>query len=357
MEENIEKMIEAAIQAPSGENCQPWKFEIVNNKINIFNVPERDQSLYNFDQRGSLVAHGAAIKNIIISASELGYKTNIDIFPNKSDANLIATVSLIKSMPVREPLYEYIFKRTTNRKPYQATVLTEDQKKYIFGIETFASDIKIKFTDDLKKIDDLSNTINLNEQIIFENKHLHDFFFDHIRWTDEESESIRNGFYIKTLELKPPQIKAMNLFKNWRILNLFNRVLGVSKKIAADNAKTYKSSAVMGVIIIPKSDAINFVKAGMLFEQIWLRVTKLGLSLQPVTGVLFLMQKILSGRTQEFTTVQINLIKDAYQKIKNIFDVTEGDIALLFRIGEGGTPSARSPRMVQSEFLQSSKIL
>ena len=44
MIEDIKKIIEAAVQAPSGENCQPWRFEILNNNIKLFNVPERDQS-------------------------------------------------------------------------------------------------------------------------------------------------------------------------------------------------------------------------------------------------------------------------------------------------------------------------
>jgi len=47
MKEVIKKIIEAGIMAPSGENCQPWRFEVRGNKISIFNIPERDTSLYN----------------------------------------------------------------------------------------------------------------------------------------------------------------------------------------------------------------------------------------------------------------------------------------------------------------------
>ena len=62
----IEEILNLAVWAPSGDNCQPWRFEATDNKINIFNVPHKDQALYNFRQSGSLVAHGALVENILI---------------------------------------------------------------------------------------------------------------------------------------------------------------------------------------------------------------------------------------------------------------------------------------------------
>lgn len=44
--EDIKKILDAAVQAPSGENCQPWRFEIRDSEIRIFNISERDQSLF-----------------------------------------------------------------------------------------------------------------------------------------------------------------------------------------------------------------------------------------------------------------------------------------------------------------------
>ncbi len=56
--EDIKKILEMAVYAPSGENCQPWRFEVRDSKIDIFNLPERDQSLYNHGQMASYFAHG-----------------------------------------------------------------------------------------------------------------------------------------------------------------------------------------------------------------------------------------------------------------------------------------------------------
>ena len=92
-----------AINAPSGENCQPWKFKITNNQIYIFNIPERDQSSYNFKQKGSLVAHGALIENILIISSVIGFDTKVTFFPEKEKSDLIAMDKRVMDKRVRYP--------------------------------------------------------------------------------------------------------------------------------------------------------------------------------------------------------------------------------------------------------------
>ena len=91
MEDVTIKILEEAIYAPSGENCQPWKFAVDGSNVHIFNVPEADASLYNFEQRGSYVAHGALIENIVIVALKYGYKASVKLFPIKEEPDLVAT--------------------------------------------------------------------------------------------------------------------------------------------------------------------------------------------------------------------------------------------------------------------------
>src|SRR3989338_3310518 len=117
MDDAIQKIVEAGIQAPSGDNCQPWRFVVKGNTIELYNLPERDNSLYNWGQRASYVAHGALLENMSIAASQLGYTLSIDLFPEKSDTNFIARVTLIEVEAKNEPLYDAIFKRCNNRKP------------------------------------------------------------------------------------------------------------------------------------------------------------------------------------------------------------------------------------------------
>src|SRR3989338_5351391 len=127
MRDDIQKIIADGVLAPSGENCQPWKFEVKNNQICVFNVPEADTYLYNYNQKGSYVAHGALLENISISALKHRYRANITLFSDNNEPDLVAIVTLDNNESSDDALYPYLKQRCTNRKDYNGQKLTEDQ--------------------------------------------------------------------------------------------------------------------------------------------------------------------------------------------------------------------------------------
>lgn len=92
----IEKILEAGVRAPSGENSQPWRFVMSGDTLSIYNLPDRDRSLYNIDQLGSFVAHGALIENIMIAASAFQYAAEPTFFPSPTDENHVANITFRK---------------------------------------------------------------------------------------------------------------------------------------------------------------------------------------------------------------------------------------------------------------------
>lgn len=346
MVNDIRKILELAIHAPSGENCQPWRFEVKGNQVSIFNLPERDQSPYNFDQRGSLVAHGALIENVLIASSTLGYKTKLDIFPEASNRNFVARIGFEKSNSKEDPLYHHIKTRCTNRKPYKKYfILTPEQKSEILASADEVGEGVVKLTDDPREIGVLAKVGSMNERLVFENPHLHHFLFTHINWTEHEEMQKRLGFYIKTLELPPPAQLGFKLFRSWNVVNKLNRYIGLSKQIWKNNGKAYASSSAIGVVAMRGNELRDFVVAGRITERVWLKITKMGLSLQPLTGVLFFMQRIQAGETDVFLPGQVELIKESYDHVRKIFNISDGMIPMMFRIGYGGEPTARSARL------------
>lgn len=339
----MDKIITAANQAPSGENCQPWRFEVRGNELTIFLVPERDQSFYNERQKGSLVAVGAAVENALIAASALGYQPQLVLSPEETNKNLIARISLLEGPSKNDALYNFIPLRISNRKKYYAVSLTTTERNELLRVAQEAGGTLLLLEDeDEKKA--LARTVSLNERLIFENKNLHHFFFTHLNWTKEEEKKRGTGFFIPSLELEPKKVSAMKLFSRWPILKILNH-LGVSGMVAKDNAQTYASSAAFGAILTKGDTPKDFVDAGRILERVWLNATKLGLWMQPTTGVIFLMQKIRSGNTSGFSGREIGLIEKAYQDICSLLRVTSGEtIPLLFRTGHADSPTARSGR-------------
>lgn len=338
------KIFEAGIQAPSGENCQPWRFKVVGDSIEIYNIPEKDTSLYNFRQFGSLVAHGALLENIFIASRQLGYVPSLNIFPKSQDSELVATVSLEHAKPKEDILFPCIARRLTNRNKYTKRILSEDQKKELLesSMEIGVGELKFVEEDDKKKI--LAEALVLSDRMLFENRKLHDFLFEHIVWNSEEMMKKRSGFYIKELALPLPIEKLFSVLRNWKKVELFNKI-GFSKLAAKGNIKLYSSVGAIGAILMDSNGPNDFVMAGRLMQRIWLKATNMGLSIQPATGVIFFMQRVLANEASDFSDTHIELIKQSYKTISDMFRTNDKTIAMLFRIGHSTKQGVKSLRL------------
>lgn len=344
-EEEIKRIIACALLAPSGENCQPWKFIAKGDSIEVFNVPERDQSLYNWNQRASFVANGAAIENILIAAKEEGFTPSIKFFPQKENINHIATIEFVKGNTSKDDLYSFISKRCTNRKKYKKTPLTDEQIAALTTASSVSHDCRFLYTQEENHREKLGMAGAMNEMVMLNNSELHSFFFSHVSWNKEEDNKKKMGFYLPTLELPPGGATAFKLFKHWSVISVLNKLVGLNKSLAKTSGKTYSHSAGFGIITVKDKTPQSFVDAGRTLQRLWLTATKLNLSLHPLTGILFFKLQLEDGNVSSFSQDQITKINNGYKDIKNIFNVADSTtIAFMFRIGEGGQPTARSSR-------------
>lgn len=350
----LREILADCIKAPSGENCQPWLFDINGELLNIYNVPDRDNSLYSWGQRASLLSHGALLETLEISSEMHGYAVSIEILPETNEPNLVAQVSFSKKdHGNKDQLFEAIHLRVTNRRSYSLESLNSHEIAELLGAASKFGSCRLLFADDRGRKETLSRASSMNEVVLLENKMMHNFFFSHVNWTKKEDIEKSVGFYIKTLEFKPQQLSAFKLFKNWKVLRLFN-LMGVPRFVARENAKIYKSCGAIGAIVINESSQENFITAGRLLQRVWLRATNLGLALQPLTGILFLFLAISSGGKHGLSQRHVELVKDSYGEIKSAFNVEEGVIAFVFRIGHAQGPSARSSRLPLNSFFRTS---
>lgn len=350
MKGTIQKILELAVYAPSGDNSQPWRFEVQENKIKIFNLPEKDNPILNVRQRGSYIAHGALMENISIIAPHFGYRAEIEIFPDGNLKDITAAVTLQESVRRDDPLFSYISTRVTNRKYYQKRFLSDNEKSQLLEAANAVEGGKLKFVEDEENKRLLGETLSMAEKVSLETRPLHKLFFDDIVWSKKEEKEKQSGLYLKTLELPFPVQLLFRLIRYWPIMKIFN-LIGFPKLAAKGNAVLYSSSSAIGIITAEGSDK-SFINAGRIMQRVWLTSTKLGLNFQPVTGIIFLKQRVDEGDGQElFSPENLKIINEAYEKIKSVFEINKGIAAMLFRIGDGGEPSARSSKKPPEIFL------
>lgn len=351
MDAGIKKILEAGIAAPSGENSQPWLFKITGSQVDVLNNPQRDTSLYNYNQRSHLVSHGCLIENILIAAKALGYTAHFNLFPEGVLSPLISrfVFSAGKNGENEENLFPYIQQRSTNRKPYKKTSLLHEHRKEILASVAAFGNIGLKLTEDRDALRQLAAVGALNERIVFENKELHRFLYSHLTWTAEE-DAKNHGFYLKTLELPRPVEMVFKVFRSWPLVRQLNNI-GFSRLIQKGNKDIYQAASAMGILTCKGRGAMDYIMIGRALQRVWLTTTRLGLAFQPLTGVLFFMQAIADDAPHGFTKAQIVDVENHYRLVKNIFNISEEYIPIMFRIGYGEPPSARTSRYSPEKFI------
>lgn len=347
MKEDIVKILELAVNAPSGHNSQPWRFEVKDNSIFIYNIPDKDKILFNWKQRGSLIAHGALIENIVIIASEKGYKTYIKIFPKENESDLIAEIKLEKSSEdyAYKYLFPYILKRTTNRRPYELENLKDTDREVLnnFIEKQNNSGYKILLTEDKEKINQVVGPFSAGDRLLFENFYVHKSLFDNVNWTLKEERRKREGLYLGTKELNlAERIFFKYIMSKWGFVQNLNKI-GFAKKAGKKREMLYKKCSAMGLVTAPSDSLKDFIEAGRVLERFWLLVTSLELSFQPVSvGLLYLGQRCTMEEPEELTREQTEMTKNAYQKVLKAFNISNDVPVFSFRIGYAKPPTASS---------------
>jgi nitroreductase len=346
MEANIRSLIQAALDAPSGENAQPWRFREESGGVSLYHNPGSDESLYNYNNFGTMVCEGAALENMLVMADTLGLNVRLETLPDPSYTNLIGRITLAGTKAAaNQPLGAVIPSRTTNRKAYKKTALkAEDVKAIENAAASFAADgITMLRITDRKKINRLAEVGSSNERIMLGNEELHSFFFSHLTWTKQEDEKQKTGFYIKTLELPPPAQFLFKLFRSWKVMQSLKK-LGFTKMVGKQNAGTYAASAEFGIITVPSLTPKNMILAGRAFERIWLTAASRGIELQPLTGTIFMQFFAENVPTGHFSPEERSLLKQEIGALYAESGVTNSKIVLMYRLGYGSKPSTRATR-------------
>ncbi|MFA7314820.1 MAG: hypothetical protein WC025_02710 [Candidatus Magasanikbacteria bacterium] len=343
--EFFRKLILEAINAPSGENSQPWRFVCSDNKIDLYNLPNRDNPIYNYKQHGSLFAHGALLENLSIVADFYGYDTTIDFLPDFVN-NFVASINLIKKIDEtkKTSLFDSIKKRTTNRKIYQDKELSFDMIEKIKEIANSSSDVNVVFVNDTGSRKKMASIFSKNDAITLEDKELHDVFFENIRWNKEEESVKKNGLFLDTMELAPPQEKIFKLLRNSKIASFFRKIK-LTRFIANENAKIYASSPLFISFVIDNKDE-NYLKAGMIAEKIWLTAIDMGLYCQPLAALPYLYDRIENSEIKKFSEEHTSIIKESYSEMCDILKISkEKMVCMTLRVGYSQPPRALSSKM------------
>ena len=314
LKEDIQKIVEAAILAPSGGNSQPWRFVYKDQRLFIFHDLSASYSFLDYSSLGSYIALGAAIENIKIKCDEIGYQASVDFAPFESGKPLVAIVSFKKSHDriYRKALADAIHTRLTNRNISVRAVLSSSFYQELKSSISTGSyhGASLEIVHDTSQIHELGDIAATSEKLVLMHPRGHyDAFKKELRWSEEENKAKRDGLDVATLGISKGEISALRIANDPEAIGFVRDVIKGGNAFKKMAQKAIAASSALGVVSMPEYSELNFLLAGGAIERIWLEANIAGVSVQPITQFTFLLARLVNGNgigmdnyyKQEFT--------------------------------------------------------
>ncbi len=166
----------AGIQAPSGDNVQPWKFSFDTNALTLYINRQADDSFFNVNQVASLISGGAALENIKYAAAALGLESRIEMLPDGAGADRLATVHFSPTgVAFGELMEDTLWRRSANRRLYSRTPLPPEVWKRIGRLANADENILLIHNYNKSELSQLAKAVFLADRVRVERKDLHEY--------------------------------------------------------------------------------------------------------------------------------------------------------------------------------------
>jgi hypothetical protein len=344
MRDIIVRILNESCTAPSPDNFQPWRFEVTGMEIKVFKVPGKVNHLLDFDEHVLLLTEGMVIENIVIAASAEQIRCAVTYFPDGEKPDCVARIVLSKDDSLHpDPLAAFLHQRCTNRKMYSKQKISVPVLQELESTLNDYPGLTLTITSDTKQIKDLGKAVSAIDQVMFENKRLHDSLFEHITWSKEEEQRTHVGLSLDSMEFKAAEKLLFKGLKNWSLVNALN-MTGFSRFVRFKNSMQYGSAAASALVSARKGDRTDYLDAGRFVQRFWLKATRAGLSLHPIVGVIYCSQKVDGENNDLFASNHKELLRDSYDVLQEVAGSGDSPVVFFCRLGYAKKTSYQSTR-------------
>ncbi|MEV0189599.1 hypothetical protein AB0I39_13815 [Kitasatospora purpeofusca] len=257
----LEKLVAAAVAAPSIHNSQPWRFRL-RPETSVLEVrAARGRALPATDPAGRAlhISVGAAVLNLRVAARHLGLAPEVRLLPDPSDPDLLAAVGLdapaAARVPGTEALYEAIWRRHSIRTPFTgepvpAAVLDE----LVVAARTEDARLELPGHEETARILELTAEAER-------------------RNTTERAQQAESRNAVHSGELLPSGIPARSLGPQDRDARLPMRDFTALGPTGHRAVATFESEPRIAVLVTGHDGRADWLRAGLALEHVLLAAT------------------------------------------------------------------------------------
>lgn len=363
-QEQLQQLISSANTAPSGGNCQPWKWLSKGHHLFLFYEKARNRSFLDYDDVSAYSSLGAALENITLATHQMGMEIQITNFPVSQYTELVAHLSffgqgetkLVHEPHVNDHWANAIHERHTNRLlSIRTPISIAALEKLKNAAETVPGAI-VQFTDSATHLEELKEIFAAADRIrLLHPQGHHDLFYNEIRWTPEENALKRDGVDIATVDITASEFAGFKLAKDPQTIALL-RDWNKGDAFKKMTRKTIDSASAIGFVTMPLHDKVNFLNGGRAWQRLWLQATEEGIGLQPLLVPLMFFIRHVHGNAVDMPREMSEEISLLRQRFETIFRIPENCAEVfLFRLNIAEKPKVASLRLPIENTLISSK--
>lgn len=347
----LNKIIDAAIAAPSAGNNQPWKWVFSKGVLFLFHDKYRSWSWGDYYEMGAHMGLGAALENVHLQGQALGLKDNIELFPLSDEPALIAAVRFSPSgenaNAIAIDTAKHLFTRHTNRKLDTRQKLSQTFYSGFSEVINGFENVSVLYTEDENDLNELAEVIAECDKVRLLNELGHEEFYHELRWNKQEAEQTKDGVEVAAVDITQSEIAGFKVAGDWKAVSLLAEWEkgDAFKKLSL---KGVKSASAIIVFTIPEFTHAQLINAGMAVQKAWIFANQQGVSVHPMLSPAFFFNRLIHGNAEEIAPKVADNLHKLRERFLKIFplnnDQTEVFVMKVAIADEMGSKSLRKDK-------------
>lgn len=345
-----EVVASAAIRAPSGGNCQPWRIAMDRNAIQLL-LSADDSVTMDVEFRASAVALGAAMFNVRVAAAAHGVLGPVSFDENDSETALRGAMTWGGGDDgILAKLYEPMLARQTNRHRGTPVAVGPDTATAWQAV-TAAEGARLQLVTDRGEIAAIADILAEADRIRFLTSQLHAEMISELRWpTDPSPET---GIDVRSLELDAGDLAALELLRRSDVMFELSGLDAGTALGGPIRARVTASSA-LAVVVVNGPTLTDYARGGAAVEALWVAAQQSGFGVHPVSPVFLYAHN--DDDMQVLSPVHAEQLHQLQRSFRDLIGVRAGEYeALLLRIVCGPAPSVPARRRTLTASLRTER--
>jgi len=345
------QILELARWAPSGDNTQCWRFELVDDtRFIVHGSDTRADTVYDLDGHPSQISLGALLETIDIAASAHGVRSEAVRRSDSPEQRPVFDVRLIPDPHIQPSiLIDAIPVRSVQRRPMKTRALTAHEKAVL---EEAVGD-----AHGVQWLEGRSTKLRI-ARLMFDNAKLRltmpEAYQVHhriIHWgTDRSPDRVPD----QALGVDAATLRLMKwAMASWGRLSMMNTLMGTwAPRLQMDFLPGIACAAHFVIRAKSEPQTIDdYIAAGRAVQRFWLTLTHLGLVMQPEMTPLIFSKYVREGRHFTHAAKLHGPAARLQQQTAKLIFKGDGFPVYMGRLGAGALPRARSVRRPLDELL------